>query len=190
MMLLLHAALASPLLVSAETTLPAGDLAVQVAEVDCPAGYVALSGAASIYGQITGVALLTSSPADSWETPTSWRVILARDPAAAGTSWGVQGSVRCLRASADAQVQRALVVASLPAGGGGEVTALCPAGTSVLAGGVEVTGVVDGRGIAASAPVATQGWRAEVVELDPAAPSTDRVDVAVGAWCLDRKSVV
>jgi hypothetical protein len=186
MLHLLLTAWAVPPLTAVQTTLPptSGDhLEVITA---CPAGYVALSGGTTIYGQITGLTVLQDSPWDNQATPWGWFTAVWRDPAAVGTSWGVQGSVLCLDATLDASLVRVTASGTMGTASVGTWTAVCPAGMQVLSGGVELSGDFDDRGVAASYPFRATGWRASVVDLHPSTPERPSfTDVTVTAWCID-----
>jgi hypothetical protein len=183
-MLLAAAFAVDPPLQAANTVVPAGDDDVQVGLVACPTGYVALNGSATIYGQITGVAVASLAPGDNWVMPETWQGIVVRDPSYRGTMWGTSVAVTCLRSDLDAALVRAQVDASVQQGSVGAIEALCPQGTSVLSGASELSGEIEGWALSASAPVGTRGWRAEVSPINPAAPTSSSVDITVGAWCM------
>lgn len=178
------AALAVPPLVTVEVTAPptAGDT-LELTPT-CPAGYVALSGSTTIYGQIAGLGITQDSPWDDPTTPFAWRSVVVRDPAAGATTWGSQASVVCLAAAADAQMVRVSSTGTMGVGGIARITAPCPAGTGAIAGGAELTGDLTERAIAESSPRPGVGWRVSVVDVHPTTPEASATDITVTAWCM------
>lgn len=159
LLMLSNTALAAPpLFIPVQQSTPVDTTPVKSLTVTCPGGRVAISGGAEITGASAGVVLTSSGPDGAPTAPSQWfGMAQVRGPTAG--AWGLTVNGLCA-SPAVAQLIQVVTVTQSPSPGATFVDAIatCPAGTSVISGGVRIYGSVDETQLTASGPEGTNRW--------------------------------